>query len=101
MEEVDDGNHMLYYDVVNDSVHHVLGYVSVKEQMNNSCTCRVAEEMLGRPMSMDVSDSKNPQLLFVRGRNEIWASDVDGCHCWQMIKIPSFQGLSVLFLGSL
>ncbi|NXX41808.1 ROS1 kinase, partial [Tricholaema leucomelas] len=98
VEEVDDGNHMLYHDIVDDSVHHILGHGSAKEQMKNSCTCDVAEEELGRPMSMDMSDSKNPQLLFVRGRNEIWASDVDGCHCWQIIKIPSFQGMKIVSL---
>ncbi|NXG50631.1 ROS1 kinase, partial [Psilopogon haemacephalus] len=98
MEEVDYGSHMLYYDVVNGSVHHILGYTSAKEQGRNSCTCNVAEEELGRPMNIDVSDSKDPQLLFVRGRNEIWASDMDGCHCWEITKIPSLQGMKIVSL---
>ncbi|NXP70849.1 ROS1 kinase, partial [Ramphastos sulfuratus] len=98
LEEVDSGSHVLYYDAVNDSVHHILGYMSAEEQMRNSCTCNVAEEEIGRAMSIDVSDSKNSQLLFVRGRNEIWASDVDGCHCWKINKIPSFQGVKIVSL---
>ncbi|NXW02201.1 ROS1 kinase, partial [Fregetta grallaria] len=99
MEELDYGSRMFYYDILNNTVHHILGYIPLEEQMRNYCTCNVAEAELGRPMSIDVSDSKNPQLLFIRGRDEIWASDVDGCHCWRIIKIPSFQGLSKI--GSL
>ncbi|KAM6405293.1 proto-oncogene tyrosine-protein kinase ROS isoform 3-T3 [Pluvialis apricaria] len=95
MEELDYGSRMFYYDILNNTVHHILGYVSVEEQMRNYCTCNVAEAELGRPMSIDVSDPKNPQLLFIRGRDEIWASDVDGCHCWRIIKIPSFQGRKI------
>ncbi|NXH73549.1 ROS1 kinase, partial [Hydrobates tethys] len=95
MEELDYGSRMFYYDILSNTVHHILGYISVEEQMRNYCTCNVAEAELGRPMSIDVSDSKNPQLLFIRGRDEIWASDVDGCHCWRITKIPSFQGKKI------
>uniref|UniRef100_A0A672TNW2 Tyrosine-protein kinase receptor n=1 Tax=Strigops habroptila TaxID=2489341 RepID=A0A672TNW2_STRHB len=95
MEELDYGSRMFYYDILNNTMHHILGYISVEEQMRNHCTCNVAEAELGRPMSIDVSDSKNPQLLFIRGRDEIWASDVDGCHCWRITKIPGFQGKKI------
>ncbi|NXQ82134.1 ROS1 kinase, partial [Nyctibius grandis] len=95
MEELDYGSHMFYYDILNNTMHHILGYVLAEEQMRNYCTCNVAEAELGRPMSIDVSDSKNPQLLFIRGRDEIWASDVDGCHCWRITKIPNFQGKKI------
>ncbi|NWU86118.1 ROS1 kinase, partial [Onychorhynchus coronatus] len=95
MEELDYGRRMFYYDIPNNTVHHILGYISEEEQMRNYCTCNVAEAELGRPMSIDASDSKNPQLLFIRGRDEIWASDVDGCHCWRITKIPSFQGKKI------
>ncbi|KAF1505047.1 Proto-oncogene tyrosine-protein kinase ROS, partial [Eudyptula minor novaehollandiae] len=95
MEELGYGSRMFYYDILNNTVHHILGYISAEEQMRNYCTCNVAEAELGRPMSIDVSDSKNPQLLFIRGRDEIWASDVDGCHCWRIAKIPSFQGKKI------
>ncbi|OPJ73139.1 proto-oncogene tyrosine-protein kinase ROS [Patagioenas fasciata monilis] len=91
IEELDYGSRMFCYDILNNTVHHILGYVS-EEQMRNYCTCNVAEEELGRPMSIDVSDSKNPQLLFIKGRDEIWASDMDGCHCWRSTKISSFKG---------
>ncbi|NXE26582.1 ROS1 kinase, partial [Ardeotis kori] len=95
MEELDYGNRMFYYDILDNTVHHILGYISVEEQLRSNCTCNVAEAELGRPMSIDVSDSKNAQLLFIRGRDEIWASDVDGCHCWRITKIPSFQGKKI------
>ncbi|NXC72157.1 ROS1 kinase, partial [Anhinga anhinga] len=95
IEELEYGSRMFYYDILHNTVHHILGYVSVEEQMRNYCTCNVAEAELGRPMSIDVPDSKNPQLLFIRGRSEIWASDVDGCHCWRITKIPSFQGKKI------
>ncbi|NXK45022.1 ROS1 kinase, partial [Chauna torquata] len=91
MEELDYGSRMFYYDILNNTVHHILGYISVEEQMRNYCSCNMAEAELGRPMSIDVSDFKKPQLLFIRGRDEIWASDVDGCHCWRIMKIPLFQ----------
>lgn len=96
MEELDYGSRMFYYDILNHTAHHVLGYVAAEEQTRSYCTCNVAEAELGGPMNIDVSDSKNPQLLFIRGRDEIWASDMDGCHCWRVIKVPSFQGLSAL-----
>ncbi|RMC13082.1 hypothetical protein DUI87_10613 [Hirundo rustica rustica] len=92
MEELDNGGHVFYYDVLNNTVHHILGWGLVEKEMRNYCTCNVTEMELGRPMSIDLSDSKNPQLLFIRGGDEIWASDVDGCHCWRIIKIPSIQG---------
>ncbi|XP_074718456.1 proto-oncogene tyrosine-protein kinase ROS [Strix uralensis] len=95
MEELDYGSCIFYYDILNNTMHHILGYISVEEQMRNYCTCNVAEAELGRPMSIDASDSNNPQLLFIRGRDEIWASDVDGCHCWRITKIPSFQGKKI------
>ncbi|NXL62621.1 ROS1 kinase, partial [Chordeiles acutipennis] len=95
IEQLDYGSHIFYYDIRNNTVHHILGNVSVEEQMRNCCTCNVAEAELGRPMSIDVSDSKNPQLLFIRGRDEIWASDMDGCHCWRITKIPSFRGKKI------
>ncbi|KFV43193.1 Proto-oncogene tyrosine-protein kinase ROS, partial [Gavia stellata] len=95
MEELDYGSRMFYYDILNNTAHHILGYISGEEQMRNYCTCNVAEAELGRPMCIDVSDSKNPQLLFIRERDEIWASDVDGCHCWRITKIPSFQGKKI------
>uniref|UniRef100_A0A8B9EBJ3 Tyrosine-protein kinase receptor n=1 Tax=Anser cygnoides TaxID=8845 RepID=A0A8B9EBJ3_ANSCY len=94
MEELDYGSRMFYYNTLNNTVQHILGYISVEEQMRNYCSCNVTEAELGRPMSIDVSDSKNPQLLFIRGRDEIWASDVDGCHCWRVTRIPNFQGLN-------
>lgn len=96
MEELDNGSRMSYYDILNSTVHHILGQGLVGKQMRNYCTCNVSEAELGRPMSIDLSDSKSPQLLFIRGRDEIWASDVDGCHCWRIIQIPNIQGLSVL-----
>ncbi|NXX83464.1 ROS1 kinase, partial [Urocolius indicus] len=98
MEELDCGSHMFYYDILNNTVHHILGHVSSEEQMKNYCTCNVTETELGRPMSLDVSDSKNPHLLFIRGRDEIWASDVDGCHCWRITKIPGFQDNKIVSL---
>ncbi|KAF2987188.1 hypothetical protein EK904_012124, partial [Melospiza melodia maxima] len=92
LEEFDNGSHVFYYDILNNTVHHILGHGLVEKQMRSYCTCNVTEAELGRPISIDLSDSKNPQLLFVRGRDEIWASDVEGCHCWRTIKIPNIQG---------
>jgi len=93
IEELDYGSRMFYYDILNNTMYHILGYESVEEKMRNYCNCNVAEAELGRPISIDVTDIKKPQLLFIRGRDELWASDVDGCHCWRITKIPSFQGL--------
>ncbi|NXX32476.1 ROS1 kinase, partial [Nicator chloris] len=92
VEELDKGSRVFYYDVLNNTVHHILGHGLLEKQTRGYCTCNVTEAELGRPTSMDLSDSKNPQLLFIRGRDEIWASDVDGCHCWRIIKTPGIQG---------
>ncbi|KAM6126888.1 LOW QUALITY PROTEIN: proto-oncogene tyrosine-protein kinase ROS [Pterocles gutturalis] len=94
MEELDYGSCMFYYDILSNIMHHILGYLSVEEQRRNYCTCNMADAEPGRPVSIDLSDSKNP-LLSIRGRDEIWASDVDGCHCWRITKIPSFQGKKI------
>ncbi|XP_071597197.1 proto-oncogene tyrosine-protein kinase ROS isoform X1 [Heliangelus exortis] len=95
MEELDCGSHMFYYDILKNTIRHILGYVSVEEPLRNNCTCNVGESELGRPMNIDASDSKNPQLLFIRGKDEIWASDMDGCNCWRITQIPSFQGQKI------
>ncbi|OXB76494.1 UNVERIFIED_CONTAM: hypothetical protein H355_014538 [Colinus virginianus] len=95
IEELDYGSRMFYYDILNNTMYHILGYESVEEKMRNYCNCNVAEAELGRPMSIDVSDIKKPQLLFIRGRDEIWASDMDACHCWRITKIPGFQGTKI------
>ncbi|NXS89380.1 ROS1 kinase, partial [Erpornis zantholeuca] len=92
MEELGNGSRVFYYDILNNTVHHILGHRLIEKEMRNYCTCNVTEAELGRPLSIDLSDSKIPQLLFIRGRDEIWASDVDGCHCWRITKIPGFQG---------
>ncbi|NWU98975.1 ROS1 kinase, partial [Upupa epops] len=92
MEELDCGSHMLYYDLLNNTTHHVLGFVSAEQMQDNYCTCNVSEEELGAYMSIDVSDPKDPQLLFIRGRDEIWASDMDGCHCRRILKMAAPQG---------
>ncbi|NXY01293.1 ROS1 kinase, partial [Pteruthius melanotis] len=91
-EELDSGSRVFYCDTLNNTVHHILGHGLVEKEMRSYCTCNVTEEELGRPLSIDLSDSKIPQLLFIRGSDEIWASDVDGCHCWRITKIPGFQG---------
>ncbi|NXA42101.1 ROS1 kinase, partial [Eudromia elegans] len=94
IEVLDYGCQMFYYDIMNDTVHHILGHVPGEDQIRN-CSCNVAEAELGRPMTIDVSDSEKPQLLFIRGRDEIWASDVDGCHCSRITSIPGFQDMKV------
>ncbi|NXD06422.1 ROS1 kinase, partial [Nothocercus nigrocapillus] len=94
MEALDYGCQMFYYDIMNDTVHHILGHVLAEDHMRN-CSCSVAEAELGRPMTIDVSDSEKPQLLFIRGGDEIWASDVDGCHCSRITSIPGFQDKKV------
>ncbi|XP_063245936.1 proto-oncogene tyrosine-protein kinase ROS isoform X3 [Prinia subflava] len=96
VEELGHGSHMFYYDVLNNTVHHILGHGWAEKQMRSYCTCNVTEAELGRTMSIDLSDSKNPQLLFIRGGDEIWASDVDGCRCWRIIKIQDKRCLILL-----
>ncbi|NXN92109.1 ROS1 kinase, partial [Rhinopomastus cyanomelas] len=95
MEELDCGSRTFYYDVLNNTVHHILGYVSAEQMQKKSCSCNVSEEELGATMSIDVSDPKKPQLLFVRGGDELWASDMDGCHCQRILKIPASQGKKI------
>ncbi|XP_006026224.1 proto-oncogene tyrosine-protein kinase ROS isoform X2 [Alligator sinensis] len=94
METLDYGAWIFYYDTLNNTAYHVLGDTSLKHQTRNNCSCNLTETDLGRAMTIDMTDSKKPHILFVKGRDEIWASDMDGCYCWRVIHVPSHQDMT-------
>ncbi|CAM2111842.1 proto-oncogene tyrosine-protein kinase ROS [Caretta caretta] len=96
METFDSGCWIFYYDIMNNTIHHILGHTPLQHQTRRSyCSCNVTETDLGRAMTIDMSDSKKSQIFFIKGRDEIWASDLDGCHCWRVINVPSLQDMTI------
>uniref|UniRef100_A0A8C8SKB0 Tyrosine-protein kinase receptor n=1 Tax=Pelusios castaneus TaxID=367368 RepID=A0A8C8SKB0_9SAUR len=95
MEAFDSGCWIVYYDILNKTMHHVLGHTPLQDQRRSYCSCNVTETDLGRAMTIDMSDSKKSQMFFIKGRNEIWASDLDGCHCWRVISVPKLQDMTI------
>lgn len=56
----------------------------------NVLAMRLESELSG-VMTIDTSDLKKPQIYFVKGQ-EIWATDLESCQCWQVIILPAPLG---------
>uniref|UniRef100_K7FQ85 Tyrosine-protein kinase receptor n=1 Tax=Pelodiscus sinensis TaxID=13735 RepID=K7FQ85_PELSI len=91
METFDSSSRIFYDDIVNNTMHHILGH----EIRRSHCSCNVTKTELGRAMTIDMSDSKKSQIFFIKGRDEIWVSDIDGCHCWKVINVPNLQDMTI------
>ncbi|XP_024898204.1 proto-oncogene tyrosine-protein kinase ROS isoform X6 [Pteropus alecto] len=97
--EVSDlGSQMFYYSIINQTLHHILKHTAINHSNGrNQCSCNVTEFELSGVMTIDTSDLKKPRIYFVKGQ-EIWATDLEGCHCWQVIVVPVLFGKSLVSL---
>ena len=83
---------MFYYSIINQTLHRVLQPTAITRARGRSqCSCNVTEFELGGAMTIDTSDLKKPRIYFVKGQ-EIWAMDLEGCQCWQVIIMPALLG---------
>lgn len=91
-EVSDFGSQMFYYSIINQTFHRILQPVATNHlDERGQCSCNVTEFELSGAMTIDTSDLKNPQIYFVKGQ-EIWAMDLEGCQCWQVIVMPALLG---------
>ncbi|ELK00678.1 Proto-oncogene tyrosine-protein kinase ROS [Pteropus alecto] len=89
---------MFYYSIINQTLHHILKHTAINHSNGrNQCSCNVTEFELSGVMTIDTSDLKKPRIYFVKGQ-EIWATDLEGCHCWQVIVVPVLFGKSLVSL---
>ncbi|XP_064342815.1 proto-oncogene tyrosine-protein kinase ROS isoform X2 [Camelus dromedarius] len=83
------GSQMFYYSIINQTLHQILQPTAINHPTGRSqCSCNVTELELSGAMTIDTSDLKKPQIYFVKGQ-EIWATDLEGCQCWQVTMMPA------------
>lgn len=82
---------MFYYSIMNQTVHRILQPPVINHPNGSQCSCNVTESELSGAMTIDTSDLKKPQIYFVKGQ-EIWATDLESCQCWQVIILPAPLG---------
>ncbi|XP_066227893.1 proto-oncogene tyrosine-protein kinase ROS isoform X2 [Saccopteryx leptura] len=97
--EVSDlGSQMFYYSIINQTLHRILQPTATNHSNGRSqCSCSVTEFELSGTMTIDTSHLKKPQIYFVKGQ-EIWAMDLEGCQCWQVITMPALLGKTIISL---
>ncbi|KAM5284647.1 proto-oncogene tyrosine-protein kinase ROS isoform 2-T3 [Hipposideros larvatus] len=92
------GCQMFYYSIINQTLRHLLQPTTTNHPNGrNQCSCNVTEFELSGAMTIDTSDLKKPWIYFVRGQ-EIWAMDLEGCQCWQVIVVPALFGKTLVSL---
>lgn len=83
---------MFYYSMINQTLHRILQPTATRHPGGRSqCFCNVTEFELSGAMTIDTSDLKKPLIFFVKGQ-EIWATDLEGCRCWQVSRMPTLLG---------
>ncbi|XP_054425844.1 proto-oncogene tyrosine-protein kinase ROS [Pteronotus mesoamericanus] len=97
--EVSDlGSQMFYYSIINQTLHRILQPPATNHPNRRSrCSCNVTEFELSGAMTIDTSQLKQPQIYFVKGQ-EIWAMDLEGCQCRQVIVMPALLGKTLVSL---
>ncbi|XP_072621568.1 proto-oncogene tyrosine-protein kinase ROS isoform X2 [Vulpes vulpes] len=91
-EVSDFGSQMFYYSIINQTLSHILPSIPTNHSNGRKqCFCGVTEFEFSGTMTIDTSDLKKPWIYFVKGQ-EIWAMDLEGCQCWQVIMVPTLLG---------
>lgn len=91
-EVSDFGPQMFYYSIINQTLSHVLPPTATNHSNGRKqCFCSVTQFEFNGAMTIDTSDLEKPQIYFVKGQ-EIWAMDLEGCQCWQVIMVPTLLG---------
>ncbi|KAK1171236.1 hypothetical protein AOXY_G5984 [Acipenser oxyrinchus oxyrinchus] len=88
---------MVYYDFTNKTVHHVFKsqvesngtHLSIKK---NQCNCTETKIELGATMALDTTGLQSDTMVFTTQTGEIWVTDLEGCWCKRVIKVPLQSG---------
>ncbi|KAM9676302.1 proto-oncogene tyrosine-protein kinase ROS isoform 3-T3 [Dama dama] len=96
-EVFDSGSQMFYYSIIKKTVHRILQPPVINHPNGSQCSCNVTESELSGAMTIDTSDLKKPQIYFVKGQ-EIWATDLEACQCWQIFILPALLGKMLVSL---
>lgn len=82
--------------MLNNTIVYVLGQYNRKDVARaTGCDCYIKNLKL---MTLDTTNTSGSLILFLWNETNIWASDMDGCHCWNVIKVPLMSGEYSLLL---
>ncbi|XP_072264904.1 proto-oncogene tyrosine-protein kinase ROS isoform X2 [Pyxicephalus adspersus] len=99
LEHWEMGTGISYYDIMNDTIIHVLGQYNQKDVAKGvGCDCHLKSWELITLMTLDTTNTSGSLILFLWNETNIWASDMDGCHCWNVIRIPLISGSAITSL---
>ncbi|OCT80310.1 proto-oncogene tyrosine-protein kinase ROS-like [Xenopus laevis] len=100
VESTEMGKQISYYDISNDTVHHVLGHENKTDAFKtNACSCLINSSEIGLPVALDATNISKPCIYFLKNSTDVWASDLEGCHCWRVISINLSPGSIVTSLA--
>ncbi|XP_053568137.1 proto-oncogene tyrosine-protein kinase ROS [Bombina bombina] len=88
LESWNTGNRIWYYNILNGTVKPVVGYETKTNDNTNSCDCVLNHAELGTVMTLDTTDSTNPNIYFLCNNTDVWLADLEGCHCLKLITLP-------------
>ncbi|KAM4043716.1 proto-oncogene tyrosine-protein kinase ROS [Anomaloglossus baeobatrachus] len=96
IESWESGNRLSLYDIINDKLESILGHhEKTIPTTTSNCDCVEKNCELGTIIALDTSDKNNPYIFFLCNATNIWASDLDGCHCWNVISVTLLPGASL------
>ncbi|XP_069831031.1 proto-oncogene tyrosine-protein kinase ROS isoform X2 [Dendropsophus ebraccatus] len=96
----ENSNGLSFYDIINDTVVGILGHNrKIIPTATNNCDCNEKNCDLGTIMALDTSDKNKQYLFFLCNVTNIWASDLDGCHCWEVMSVALLPGTSIISLS--
>ncbi|XP_023569963.1 proto-oncogene tyrosine-protein kinase ROS [Octodon degus] len=86
------GCQMFYYSVAHRTLHRILQPPATDRPNGRAqCFCSVTEFDLSGAMAIDTCELEKPWIYFSK-RGEIWATDLDGCQCWRVLRVPAVHG---------
>ncbi|XP_044147095.1 proto-oncogene tyrosine-protein kinase ROS [Bufo gargarizans] len=95
----ENGNRLSFYDRINDTIVGMFRHYKKTPTTTSNCDCYEKNCALGTIISLDTTDKNNSYIFFLCNVTEIWSSDLDGCHCWNVISVPLLPGASITSLS--
>ncbi|MBN3303240.1 ROS1 kinase, partial [Amia calva] len=88
-------NRIAYFSLNSQSVHYVFRNPNETKDLSfnrQSCNCTAAQFKLGLAMALDTSHPENGNIYFSTQMGEIWVSDLEGCWCKHVTRVPLQPG---------
>uniref|UniRef100_W5NKM5 Tyrosine-protein kinase receptor n=1 Tax=Lepisosteus oculatus TaxID=7918 RepID=W5NKM5_LEPOC len=95
VESSDMETRIVYLDLQNNTVHCVvrdqleMKNLSLEEE---PCNCTTVQLNLGNSMALDTSGRENGRIYFSTQIGDIWATDLEGCCCKNITRVPLLSG---------